>query len=96
MNRTFLSAFALLAVALSMAFASGAAANNCNLPVGDSEETAWAWGYNGDGELGDGTNDDRSTPVRVQNLSGSRPSPPVEDIAWRSRATARSGPGVGT
>jgi alpha-tubulin suppressor-like RCC1 family protein len=42
-----------------------------------SDGTVLAWGYNRDGELGDGTNDDSPTPVRVKdfhdptgNLSG--------------------------
>jgi alpha-tubulin suppressor-like RCC1 family protein len=29
----------------------------------------WAWGYNGDGQVGDGTSDDRSLPVRVCELN---------------------------
>jgi len=32
--------------------------------------TVWAWGYNYDGQLGDGTTTDRWTPVQVQNLTG--------------------------
>jgi alpha-tubulin suppressor-like RCC1 family protein len=33
--------------------------------------TVFAWGYNGQGQLGDGTSGtDRTTPVQVQNLSG--------------------------
>ena len=34
-----------------------------------TDGTVSAWGANGVGQLGDGTNDDRSTPVQVQNLS---------------------------
>ena len=30
--------------------------------------TVWAWGWNFDGQLGDGTTTDRNTPVQVQNL----------------------------
>jgi len=34
--------------------------------------TAWAWGWNFYGQLGDGTNTDRWTPVQV--MSGGLPS----------------------
>ena len=30
---------------------------------------SWAWGNNDDGQLGDGTIQDRATPVQVRNLS---------------------------
>jgi alpha-tubulin suppressor-like RCC1 family protein len=33
--------------------------------AGDGSKTYWAWGSNGDGELGDGTNTDRHTPVEI-------------------------------
>ena len=35
-----------------------------------SDGTVWAWGFNAWGQLGDGTNDDRSTPVQVSGLTG--------------------------
>jgi alpha-tubulin suppressor-like RCC1 family protein len=35
-----------------------------------SDGTAWGWGYNGYGQLGDGTKKDSLTPVRVSNLTG--------------------------
>ncbi|MBI4930638.1 MAG: PKD domain-containing protein [Bacteroidetes bacterium] len=35
-----------------------------------NDGTVWAWGYNGDGALGDGTNTDRLTPVQVSGLTG--------------------------
>jgi hypothetical protein len=35
-----------------------------------SDGTAWAWGYNAFGQLGDGTKVDKSVPVQVMGLSG--------------------------
>src|SRR5260370_23717590 len=35
-----------------------------------SDGTAVAWGYNGEGELGDGTTTNRITPVAVSGLTG--------------------------
>ncbi len=35
-----------------------------------SDGTVWAWGYNGFGELGNGTNANSNTPVEVSGLSG--------------------------
>jgi len=34
-----------------------------------SDGTVWAWGENNYGQLGDGTNTNRTTPVQVQNLT---------------------------
>lgn len=34
-----------------------------------SDGTVWAWGFNGFGQLGDGTHSDRYTPVQVSGLS---------------------------
>lgn len=35
-----------------------------------SDGTVWAWGYNGVGEIGDGTRVDRASPTQVSGLSG--------------------------
>ncbi len=35
-----------------------------------SDGTVWAWGYNGYGQLGDGTVTDQYSPVQVSGLSG--------------------------
>ena len=35
-----------------------------------SDGTVWAWGYNGDGQLGDGTSTDRLLPVQVKGSGG--------------------------
>jgi YD repeat-containing protein len=35
----------------------------------NADGTVWTWGWNGFGQLGDGTNTDRSTPVQVVGLN---------------------------
>ena len=35
-----------------------------------SNETVWSWGFNEQGELGDGTNTDKNLPVQIGSLSG--------------------------
>ena len=35
-----------------------------------SDGTVWAWGYNDEGQLGDGITTGRTTPVQVSSLSG--------------------------
>lgn len=37
-----------------------------------SDGTTWAWGWNVSGQLGDGTNEDRSVPVKVKVPDGTR------------------------
>jgi alpha-tubulin suppressor-like RCC1 family protein len=34
----------------------------------ESDGSAWAWGLNTDGQLGDGTKTNRSTPVQVKGI----------------------------
>jgi alpha-tubulin suppressor-like RCC1 family protein len=71
MNRTFLIAITVLAVVLSIPFASDTEAQSCNQPFASAAGNylAWAWGWNDDGQLGDGTTMDRHEPVQVQNLN---------------------------
>jgi len=35
-----------------------------------NDGTVWAWGCNGNGQLGDGTTSNRYTPIKVKNLTG--------------------------
>lgn len=42
--------------------------DNCTLAMRNDGDV-WAWGYNLDGQLGDGTNDNRLTPVLVDGVS---------------------------
>jgi alpha-tubulin suppressor-like RCC1 family protein len=46
-----------------------AAGNSHSLALRD-DGTVWAWGYNYDGQLGDGTGMTRNTPVQVPGLTG--------------------------
>jgi hypothetical protein len=55
--------------------------------LGDS--TVECWGFNGEGELGDGTMMDRATPVVVQGLSGA-----VQIVAGGVHSCARFGDGT--
>lgn len=51
------------------AFVQAATGSDHSLAVAD-DGTVWAWGENADGQLGDGTEQPRPTPVRVVGLTG--------------------------
>ena len=53
---------------LSGVIAIAAGDNHAAAVKGDG--TVWTWGYNGYGQLGDGSGTDRSAPVQVSGLSG--------------------------
>lgn len=55
-----------------------------------ADGTVWAWGYNGDGRLGDGTTTDRITPVQVPGLTGvvNVAAGPYHSLAVKSDGTA--------
>ena len=48
---------------------SVAASGNASYAV-DAAGKMWSWGYNGDGQLGDGTNTNRNAPVAVDTSTG--------------------------
>jgi alpha-tubulin suppressor-like RCC1 family protein len=50
-----------------------------------NDGTVWAWGFNGTGQLGDGTTTQRNTPVQVSGLSG------VQDIAGGGQHSLAAG-----
>jgi alpha-tubulin suppressor-like RCC1 family protein len=35
-----------------------------------SDGTVWTWGQNNDGQLGDGTKTNRSTPIHIPGITG--------------------------
>ena len=41
-----------------------------------SDGTVWTWGYNSDGQLGDGTQTDRNAPIQVCSIGASAPCDP--------------------
>ncbi|OQX14607.1 MAG: hypothetical protein BWK80_41665, partial [Desulfobacteraceae bacterium IS3] len=51
------------------AYTDIAAGSNHSLALNSTDGTVWAWGYNSNGELGDGTMADHLTPVQV-SLTG--------------------------
>ena len=58
-----------VAVPAGVTFASVAAGNVHSVGIG-ADGNAYAWGWNGSGELGDGSTEIRSTPVRVAMPAG--------------------------
>lgn len=51
-------------------FVSAIAAGEGHSMALKSDGTVWTWGWNRDGQLGDGTNKSRSTPRKVNGLTG--------------------------
>lgn len=41
-----------------------------SLAIIESDGTVWAWGQNDFGQLGDGTTDNKNTPINIQGISG--------------------------
>jgi len=59
-----------------------------------NDGSVWAWGYNGSGQLGDGTNETPNTPKALALVMW-LPSLLVITIASQLRTTVLSGLGVG-
>ncbi len=56
---------------LSIAAGGNIAVDSCGHSLAlKSDGTVWAWGYNGYGQLGDGTIENKNVPVQVIGLSG--------------------------
>ena len=61
-----------------------------------SDGTVFGWGHNGYGQLGDGTEVGRPTPVKVVGLSGVESVVPARSTARPWASTARRGHGART
>jgi hypothetical protein len=59
-------------LASSLAHAQNVAAGSLHTVAAKPDGTVWAWGYNGYGNVGDGTTTTRYSPVQVSTLSGVR------------------------
>jgi len=66
-----------------------AAGGGHSLAMNSSGDTTWAWGFNLEGQLGDGTFTDRLTPVPVRNLTE------ISAIAAGGAHSLAIGPGLG-
>ncbi|MGD9728673.1 MAG: RCC1 domain-containing protein [Gammaproteobacteria bacterium] len=53
-----------------VAIGAGGDANGGHSMALKVDGTVWAWGYNGQGQLGDDTSTNRDTPVQASNLTG--------------------------
>ena len=71
-------------------FVSIAAGGSHSLAVAN-DGTAWAWGNNGNGQLGDGTVTLRTSPIQVTSLSGGRTFVGIAGGASYSLAYANDG-----
>ncbi len=83
-----------------------AAGHNHSLAL-KSDGTVWAWGYNLNGQLGDGTTTDKLTPVQTQGISSVQAIAAGNDFslalksdgtlwAWGSNTNGRLGDGTTT
>jgi alpha-tubulin suppressor-like RCC1 family protein len=61
---------ALCALSAANALAQSAAGGTYHTTIVTSSGTVWSWGYNGYGQLGDGTTTNRIQPTNVSTLSG--------------------------
>jgi len=58
-------------------------AGECHTVAIREDNTLWAWGWNGRGELGDGSTTNRSTPVQLSAADGPD-NIPYKDYKWKT------------